>query len=185
MKGQAAQRSTSDGPDPRDPFVGALALATALLKLGFAWRYPAFLGGDDLEIVEAAARIAVGLDYSPWPIRSLFHPWGLVLPVVGAGGVLGLRGPHWLTFLSCVPTILFSTLSVFLVYRIASHLGLSKAGARAAAFLFAFSWLPLTYGATPYPRPISTCLLLGAFLLVQRSERSGRGEAFAGILAAA
>jgi Alg9-like mannosyltransferase family len=185
MTGEAARREAGDAAGLGDPMVSTLAFITAALKLWLIWRYPGFLTGDDLEIVAAAAKVAVGLDYSPGAIRSLFHPWGFVLPIVETGVRLGLRHPHWVTFLACVPTVLFSTLSLFLVHRIARHLGLSIPAARAATFLFAFGWLPLTYGATPYPRPISTCLLLGAFLLVQRSDRSGKAEALAGILAAA
>ena len=42
-------------------FLPVLLLSTAALKLAFAAAYPGFHSGDDLEIVEAAARAALGL----------------------------------------------------------------------------------------------------------------------------
>jgi hypothetical protein len=38
-------------------------------KLGLAWRFPGFLTGDDLEIVETAGHYAWGLEYEPWTLR--------------------------------------------------------------------------------------------------------------------
>jgi hypothetical protein len=63
-------------------FLPALLGSTAALKLFLAWRFPAFLTGDDVEIVETAAKYAIGLDYHPWAIRSLFHPLVLAFPFV-------------------------------------------------------------------------------------------------------
>lgn len=55
-----------------------------------------------------------------------------------------------------------------------------------AAFLFAFHWLALAYGAAPFPRPISGCLLLGAFWLVARQTADpAPGLILAGLLAGA
>jgi len=165
-------------------FLPILLGATAAFKLLLAWVYAGFLSGDDLEIVETAARYATGLAYQPWTIRSMLHPL-LAWPGMELGVFAGLASPHWLTFLACLPTVLLSTLSIALLYRLALALSWSETEARAAAFLFAFHWLPLTYGATPYPRPISTCLLLGAFLLVAASGSSPRHALAAGVLAAA
>jgi hypothetical protein len=166
-------------------YLPLLLAATAAVKVLLAWTLPGFLTGDDLEIVETAARHATGLDYSPWAIRSMLHPLGLAWPVVELGTLAGLADPHWLTFLACVPTIFFSTLGIWLLYRLALALSWSHAEARVAAFLFAVHGLPFAYGATQYPRPISTCLLLGAFLLAARNTCAD-GPAFtAGVLAAA
>ncbi|MDQ2978146.1 MAG: hypothetical protein M3R62_02925, partial [Acidobacteriota bacterium] len=144
-------------------FLPGLLASTAAFKLALAWIYPGFLSGDDFEIVATAAKYAIGLDYAPSDIRSLFHPLVMAWPAVRLGVLAGLLGPRWLTFLACLPTVFFSTLGIWLLYRLARALSWSEAASRVAAFLFAVHWLPLTYGATQYPRPISTCLLLGAF----------------------
>jgi len=161
-------------------FLPTLLLATAAAKLALAWLLPGFLTGDDLEIVETAAKYAAGLDYTPSAIRSFFHPLVLAWPAVRLGVLAGLGGPRWLTFLAALPTIAFSTAGIWILYRLARTLGWSPAESRAAAWLYALHWLPLGFGATSFPRPISTCLLLAAFLLIAEA----RGGTDAGALAA-
>jgi predicted secreted protein len=171
---------------PSRAFLPALLSVTAALKVALAWSFPGFLSGDDLEIVETAAHSAVHLDYEPWAIRSLFHPLALVFPVMKAGALAGLSTPRWLTLLAVLPTIAFSTLGVWLAHRAARALGASEGAARVAAYLTATAWVPFAYGATPFPRPISSALLLGAFVLVTaRGEDATRGPALAGVLTAA
>ena len=166
-------------------FLPALLAVSAALKLFFAWHFPAFLTGDDLEIVETAAKYAVGLDYQPWGLRSLFHPLLLAFPFVKAGAVLGFSSPREITFLACLPTVLFSTLAVGLVHRLARRWGWPEATARAAAFLYAVHFLNLGFGSTPYPRPISTCLLLAGFVLVSEPSAGKAAALLAGLLASA
>ena len=165
-------------------FLPALLLSTAALKLALAAAYPGFHSGDDLEIVEAAARSALGFSYQPWNIRSLFHPIVLVAPFLTLGTSLGFHGARALVFLATIPTTLFSTAGIWLLWRLAQELGWGAAAGRAAAFLYAAHALPLAYGSMPYPRPISTALLLAAFVLVAR-EDVGAGPAVAAGLAAA
>jgi hypothetical protein len=166
-------------------FLAALLAATAAIKIALAWAFPGFLSGDDVEVVETAARYAVELDYSPWPIRSLFHPLVLAFPVMKAGALAGLASPRWLTLLAALPTVAFSTIGIWLAYRVARELDAAEPTARAAAFLAATAWVPFAYGATPYPRPISGALLLAAFLLVVRRGTGLRLDAVAGALVAA
>jgi hypothetical protein len=158
---------------------------TAAVKLCLAWAFPGFLSGDDLEIVATAAKYAVGLDYEPWRIRCLLHPLLLAFPVVKAGALAGLASPRWLTLLAAVPTAAFSTLGVWLAYRAARALDAPETTARVAAFLAATAWVPFAYGGTQYPRPISSALLIGAFVLLVRRGSSSRDAALAGVLAAA
>ncbi|MEP6994700.1 MAG: hypothetical protein ABI968_09285 [Acidobacteriota bacterium] len=115
----------------------------------------------------------------------MFHPLALAWPPVTLGVLCGKSGPRWLSFLAATPTIACSTLGIWVLYRLARAMSWSPAAARAAAFLFAFHWLPLGFGATQFPRPISTCLLLGAFLLLARCEGSIVRAVGAGALAAA
>jgi len=75
-------------------YLPALLISTAACKLVLAWVYPGFHSGDDLEIVETAARYAVGFVYEPWGIRSVFHPMLFAAPWVWLGSALGSHGTH-------------------------------------------------------------------------------------------
>jgi glycosyl transferase family 22 (putative mannosyltransferase) len=97
----------------------------------------------------------------------------------------GVTDPSVLSWLGTIPTVLFSTLGVFLVYRLALAWRWPSKTALAAAFLYAVHWLPFGYGATLFPRPISTAFLLGAFLLASRAPVSAARAAAAGALVAA
>ncbi|HEY1435693.1 MAG TPA: hypothetical protein VGG65_09975, partial [Thermoanaerobaculia bacterium] len=165
-------------------FVPALLASTAVAKAVLAWAYPGFSSGDDLEIVETAAHYAIGFPYEPWGIRSLLHPIVLAAPFVWMGNLFGMRGPEAAVVLATIPTTLFSTASIWIVWRLTRALGWSESVGRASAFLYAAHSLTLAYGAMPYPRPVSTALLLGAFLLLAPRE-VGRGAAFAAGIACA
>ena len=166
-------------------FLPVLLLSTAALKLAFATAYPGFHSGDDLEIVEAAARAALGFPYEPWNIRSLFHPIVFVAPVLSLGSALGLHGARALVFLATIPTTLFSTAGIWLLWRLTRELRWEPAVGRAAAFLFAVHTLPLAYGSMPYPRPISTAFLLLAFVLLAREDARAGASLAAGLAVAA
>ena len=141
--------------------------------------------GDDLEIVETAAKYAAGLDYEPWNLRCLFHPLVLTWPFLRVGVLLGAADPAVLSWLGAIPTVLFSTLAIVLLYRLALAWRWPEETALAAAFLYAVHWLPLGYGSTLFPRPISTAFLLGAFLLASRRPPGAARAAAAGLLVAA
>jgi hypothetical protein len=165
-------------------FLPALLVSTAALKLAFAAAYPGFHSGDDLEIVEAAARTVLGFPYEPWNIRSLFHPIVFVAPFLAIGDTLGFHGARALVFLATIPTTIFSTAGIWLLWRLTRELDWDPPAGRAAAFLYAVHTLPLAYGSMPYPRPISTAFLLAAFVLLARNS-GGAGSAFVAGLAAA
>ena len=162
-----------------------ILLVTMAVKLGFAWRFDGYGTGDDLEIVETAAKYAAGLDYEPWNLRCLFHPLVLTWPFLRVGVLLGASDPAVLSWLGAIPTVLFSTLGIFLVYRLALAWQWPDDTALAAAFLYAVQWLPLGYGSTLFPRPISTAFLLGAFLLASRRPTGMARLGAAGLLVAA
>lgn len=165
--------------------LAALLVASFASKLAFAFRFDGYLTGDDLEVVETALRYATDFEYVPWSLRSLFHPVVLVSPLLRVAAVLGAGSPRWASFLAAVPTVLFSTAGILLVHALARRVGLGKSVARAAALLYAIHWLPWAYGATQYPRPISTALFLGALLLASQEVRPGLSGLAAGLLVAA
>lgn len=164
----------------------ALLLGSVLaIKLVFARRFPGFLTGDDLEVLQTAGRYAWGLDYRPWDLRCLFHPLTFVWPLLKFAHGLGVRDPAVLSGIGTIPTAVISTAGAVLVHSLARAWGLSEAASRAAAFFYAFHWLPLGYGATHFPRPVSAVLLLAAFVLVSRRDQAPSADTAAGMLAAA
>ena len=155
------------------------------IKLLLAWRFPGFLTGDDVEVLLTAGKHAWGLDYEPWSLRCLFHPLTFVWPILELAHRLGVRDPAVLSWLGTIPTAVISTAGAMLLHSLARTWGLSETASRAAAFFYAFHWLPLGYGATHFPRPISAVLLLAAFVLVNRLDHSPWTDTAAGVLAAA
>ena len=97
----------------------------------------------------------------------------------------GARDAAVLSWLAALPTVLFSTLGIFLLYRLAVAWGFAARTALAAALLYAVHWLPFGYGSTQFPRPISTAFLLGAFLAVIRRPVSAARAGMAGVFIAA
>ncbi|HYX21571.1 MAG TPA: glycosyltransferase family 39 protein [Thermoanaerobaculia bacterium] len=113
------------------------------------------------------------------------HPVLVAAPFLRLGDLLGFHGPRALTWFAALPTALFSTAAIGLLWRLSRELGWSDAAARAAAFLLATQWLAIGFASMPFPRPISTALLLAGFVLVARPD-AGRLAAFgAGAAAAA
>jgi glycosyl transferase family 22 (putative mannosyltransferase) len=121
--------------------------------------------------VETALRYASDFEYAPWSLRNLFHPIALVAPLLRVAGFFGELPPECAAFLAAVPTAVFSTVAIALVFAVARRLGWSMEVALAAALLYAVHWLPWAYGGTPYPRPISTAFFLAAILLTTASRR--------------
>ncbi|HPS78406.1 MAG TPA: hypothetical protein PLS53_09650, partial [Thermoanaerobaculaceae bacterium] len=165
-------------PSPRGPSWSGLraliviVVLTTLARLALAWLCPGFVGGDDVEILEAGFRSATGLDFSPWPIRNLLLPEGLVAPTLQVAGLLGVHDPTRLVLVGRLPFVLLASVNVLLLLLLGRRLGLDEGLAVAAAGLYALHWLPLGYGATTYPRTVSVTCLLGAALLTL-AERAG------------
>jgi hypothetical protein len=156
----------------------ALMAVTLAVKVFLIWRYEGFLTGDDLEIVQTAARYAAGVKYQPWDIRCLFEPLFIVWPVMKLAVICGARDPGTLSAVAAIPAVLFSTAAIAGVFALARRFGAPSATAGAAAWLYALHPLPLGYGATPFPRPISAALIVAAFLLAFDPRR--RALAFVG-----
>jgi hypothetical protein len=143
----------------------AIMAVTFVAKLILASHYYGFLTGDDVEVVQAAAKYAFGFDYQPWSLRCLFHPALLVAPFVKAlGGAGPSVDPIRVAWAASVPAILASTASIWMVFRLAQSLAAPRPTAVLASALYATHWLPLSYGSMPFPRPISTMFFLAALL---------------------
>lgn len=164
---------------PRSGNVGRLLLAllaaTTVVRLVLAWLCPGFVGGDDVEMLEAAFRSARGLDFVPWEIRNLLVPEVLVAPALRVAGFLGARDPSTLVLVGRLPFVVLASINVLLLFLLARRLRLDDQDALAAASLYALHWLPLGYGATTYPRTAAvTCLLGAALLACEEQARAWR-----------
>ncbi|MCA1611956.1 MAG: hypothetical protein LC780_14100 [Acidobacteria bacterium] len=165
--------------------LGALVAMTAAAKLVLAWRFPGFLTGDDLEIVQTAAKYALGVEYHPWELRCLFHPLALVWPALKLAAMAGARDPALVTWVCALPNVAVSSAGIVILYALARRWEWPVRPALAAAFLYAFAWMPLAYGATPYPRPMSATALIAAFWFASARSESAGPQIAAGFLAAA
>src|SRR5438270_12055453 len=142
----------------------AIIAATAAAQLWLAWRYYGFLTGDDVEVLSEAFRRARGLAYTPWNIRNLFVPDVVVAPVVFLSRGVSTRTT---IFLASLPFIALSSLTIWLVYRLALR-WCDERAAIVAALLFATHWIPLSFGSTVYPRTLAAACVVAAALIVDR-----------------
>jgi hypothetical protein len=144
--------------------LAAIIAAVAAAQLWLAWRYYGFLTGDDVEVLSEAFRRARGLAYTPWDIRNLFVPDVVVAPVVWLSHGLSTRT---MIFLTSLPFIALSSLTIWLVYRLALR-WCDERAAIVAALLFATHWIPLSFGSTVYPRTLAAACVVAAALIVDR-----------------
>jgi len=157
---------------------------TALLRLVLGFIFFGFHTGDDVEILQAGFRRALGWPYQPWDIRNLFLSDVLVAPVIRLAALLGVTSTRTLVWLAGVPFALLASLNAWLVFQLARRWLGRDGPALLAAGLYACHWIPLGYGSTVYPRTASTaCILLAAWLLAE-AEGGLRRPALAGGLAA-
>jgi hypothetical protein len=145
--------------------IAAIIAAVALAQLWLAWRYYGFMTGDDVEVLSEAFRRARGLRYVPWDIRNLFVPDVVVAPVVWLARGASVR---MTIFLSSLPFIALTSLTIWLVYRLALRWAGDEGAALVAALLFATHWIPLGFGSTVYPRTVAAACLVAAALIVDR-----------------
>jgi hypothetical protein len=166
--------SIDPGKRRRVAWLVAILAGSTALRLALAWLYVGFLTGDDVEILEAGLSPVTDLAYTPWKIRNLLVPRLLVTPIAWLATGLGGSDPTLLVRLAALPFIALATLNVYLTYHVARR-SLSEGVGLLAAGIYACHWLPLGFGATVYPRTVSTtCVLLAAHLLLCRDSAVAR-----------
>src|SRR4051794_6563714 len=144
--------------------LAAIIAVFAAAQLWLAWRYYGFLTGDDVEVLSEAFRRARGLAYTPWDIRNLFVPDVVVAPVVFLSRGLSTRTT---IYLASLPFIALSSLTIWLVYRLALR-WCDERAAVVAALLFATHWIPLSFGSTVYPRTLAAACVVAAAVIADR-----------------
>jgi hypothetical protein len=145
----------------------AVALLSIAIRTWFALRWYGFQTGDDLEIAEEAFRVANGLLHQPWNIRNLFVPDVIVAPFVKIALACGVDAPLQLAFFARIPFLLLGALNLALLFLLGKR-WYDERTAAIATSLYAFSWIPLVYGSSSYPRTFAVTCILAAALLLDR-----------------
>jgi hypothetical protein len=165
--------------------VWVLAAASLCLKIWYAARYAGFYSGDDVEIHEMSLRALLHRNWPVWDLRSPIFPLGLVYPAQWCAHVLRVKDVAGLVFVGRLSVAVLSTLSVFALWNIGRRLWPEARGyAVLAVALFAWSKLTIAFGSSELPRPVSTVLVLLAYIFL-RYESAGRLALAAGLLALA
>jgi len=160
-------------------------VASTLLRLALGWLYLGFISGDDVEMLETGVAPVTDLDYTPWGIRNLLLPRLLVTPVAWIASRVGWGDAALLVRLAVLPFVALATLNVFLIHLVVRRAAGDCEGVVAAA-VYGFHWLPLGFGATVYPRTVSTtCILVAFYLLLGRGRDVLRGLAAGAFMALA
>jgi hypothetical protein len=161
----------------------ALLGASLLLRGYLGFRFFGFVTGDDVEILEAGFRRALGLEYEPWAIRNTLVSDLFVFPAVAAASWFGVVAARSLCWVATWPFVLLSTLNVYLLYRLVDHWLGDRGAALAGAALYAFHWIALGYGSTVYPRTAAAACVLGCALCLapRNGPREGAPVAWASL----
>lgn len=173
-------------PRTRLVLLASIVAASSITQFHLAHRYFGFLGGDDVEILGEAFRVATGLRSYAWEIRNLFVPHVIVAPVIAFARRLGVSDTRTLIEVAAWPFILLTAMTTLIVERLALRWTGDPHAAVVAAALFAFHWIPLGFGSTVYPRTIATfCVVSAAWILTTPgSVRALGAGALAGVAVA-
>jgi len=149
--------------------VVALVLVSAVIKLLNSWFYYGFFSGDDVEIHEMTLSTLLGwTDWQAWNLRNAFYPMAFIYPAQALVHGLGVQEEALLVFAGRTVVVLFSLLSIILVYRVAKDTYGSVAVGICAVSLFAASHVHNNFASTVLPRVVAaTFVLLSVWLLVR------------------
>jgi hypothetical protein len=167
-------------------WLAAIVLLTTAARLILGYVFFGFHTGDDVEILEAGFRRALGWPYEPWAIRNLLVSDLLVAPVLRLGAALGIGSVETLVWLGSLPFVALASVNVWLVYRLTLRWCGGSDPAVVAAALYACHWIPLGYGTMVYPRTAAvTAILLAALTLLAPIWSRWRAAGAGGLVAVA
>jgi hypothetical protein len=153
--------------------VAAGILLSALVKILNAWCYYGFFSGDDVEIHEMTFARLFGWHWQAWELRSPLYPMAFLYPAQAAAFRLGVEDPGVLVFVGRLVVVLFSSWSLWLVYRIGARDGGSPGAGLWAFFFLATNQLHTRFASSELPRSVAcTFLLLGVGALLRRPPRA-------------
>jgi hypothetical protein len=159
----------------------AIIVVSAAIKIANAWFYYGFISGDDVEIHEMTLS---RLFHRPWPIwgiRNAFYPMVFIFPIQALLKAFGCHDPQILVFAGRMVVMLFSSFSIYLVYRITAEIAGGIQLGLLAAFFFAFSKLHVTFSGSELPRSVATCFILLGFWFLVKSATNSVAVPLAGI----
>lgn len=151
--------------------VFAIIGVSVLIKILNAWFYFGFFSGDDVEIHELSFSHLFQWNWKAWNLRSPFYPMVFIYPVQFILHSTGVHDPWVLIFAGRFVVIVFSALSLWLVYRIATRIFSSvPIGVLSLVFL-AISKLHTTFASTELPRTVASFFgLLSCWLLISEKN---------------
>src|SRR5207247_2142116 len=112
------------------PWLGAVMLASLVLKLALAYRHPGFWTGDDVEIHEMTFARLFGHPWHGWDIRSPVYPLGFVYPIQALVAKAGHTDPASLVFAGRAVVAAFTIATLWLTFHVARQVFASNAASR-------------------------------------------------------
>jgi hypothetical protein len=158
---------------------GACVLMSTALKIFNAIAYFGFYSGDDVEIHEMTMSALFGLKWPVWELRNAFYPFTFIYPAQALCLRLGVSDPSRLVIAGRLVVVVFSSLTLVILYRTGRrHYG--TAAAVLAVVFLGLSRLHVTFGGSELPRPVAACFLCAAFACILAGRSAA--AAVAGIL---
>jgi hypothetical protein len=158
----------------------AAAACSLAIKLYNARVHFGFWTGDDVEIQEMTIGSLYRMGWPVWDLRCAFYPMVFIYPAQAFLKWAVAADVRTLVFGSRVVVALWSTLDVWLTYRVAARVFRSMPVGVLAGIILAFSKLQVMAGSTELPRVVSTAFVLLACGWLQREPVRGSGALLAG-----
>lgn len=157
------------------------AAGSLAIKLYNAHTHFGFWTGDDVEIQEMTIAKLLGTAWPVWDLRCAFYPTVFIYPAQAFLKWAGAGEVTTLVFGSRVVVALWSTLDVWLTYRVGARLFRSVPIGLLAAIILAFSKLHVMAGSSELPRVVSSAFVLLAFAWLNGEPDDLRGVLLAGV----
>jgi hypothetical protein len=149
--------------------LGCVGVVT--IKVTLAATHPGFFSGDDVEIHGMTLGRILELDWPVWDLRSPIFPMGVVYPFQAVAHAAGFTDTSDLVLAGRVAVAILSTASLLMLWKAATQ-EYPQRLAFVAVVLLAINKAHMAFGSTELPRPVSTVLVLGAFLVLRRWSTS-------------
>ncbi len=144
-----------------------LCAVVASIKVTLAATHPGFFSGDDVEIHVMSLGSILELDWPVWNLRSPIFPMGVIFPFQALAYTAGFTETFHLVLAGRMAVAVLSTASLVALWKLAAQ-EYSLRLALVAVLLLAMNKTHMAFGSTELPRPVSTVLVLGAFLVLRR-----------------
>lgn len=151
--------------------VVVVCIVVVAVKVALAAAHPGFFSGDDVEIHGMTLGRLLELNGPVWNLRSPIFPMGVVYPFQAVAHAAGFTDTSDLVLAGRVAVAILSTAALLIVWKVAAQEQSSRL-AFVAVLLLGINKTHMAFGSTELPRPVSTVLVLGAFLILRRWSTS-------------